>query len=380
MRSIPLFKVFISEDVLKPVCEVLMSGFVGQGVKVDEFELKLQNYLGNKFVLTTNSGTSANHLALHLLGQPFDSWPGMSLGDEVLATPLTCTATNWPIVANGYNIKWVDIDPKTCNLDLADLESKLSRKTKIISLVHWGGNPVDLDRVKIIQDISFEKYGFRPIVIEDCAHAFGAKYKGENLGNHGNLAFYSFQAIKHFTAVDGGLICLPNSDLYKRAKLGRWYGIDRESDRKDFRCEEDIPEWGFKFHMNDVNATIGIHNLPHIRGIVDRHHSNANFFQKNLREIPGVTLLSRPAENYSADWIYTIRAERRDDLIKKLAGMGVASSRVHERNDKHTCVAPYAADLPGLDLISKDMLCIPNGWWLSEEDRDFILKCIKEGW
>ncbi len=106
-------------------------------------------------------------------------------------------------------IKWVDIDPTTLNMDLDDLERKITPKTKAIILVHWGGYPNDLDRIKQIQNNAKRRFGFKPAVIEDGAHSFGSKYKGDYLGNHGNMVMYSFQAIKHITSIDGGALILP---------------------------------------------------------------------------------------------------------------------------------------------------------------------------
>ena len=176
---IPLFKVSMSESVLEPLNNVLMSGFIGEGPKVKEFEKLLKDHFNNLLVVTTNSATSADHLLLHLLKKPFMEWPGIKEGDEVLTTPLTCTATNWPILANGYRIKWVDVDPDTCNMDLDDLERKITKNTKVIMVVHWGGNPVDLDRLKSIQERAKDMYGFKPAIIEDCAHSFGSKFNGK---------------------------------------------------------------------------------------------------------------------------------------------------------------------------------------------------------
>ena len=129
-------------------------------------------------------------------------------------------------------------------------------------MVHWGGYPCDLDRVKKIQQQAKDMFGIKPVVIEDCAHSFGSEYKGKPLGTHGNICAFSFQAIKHLTSGDGGCVAFPKEDQLKRFKLLRWYGIDRDDNRKDFRCESDIAEYGFKMHMNDINATIGIENLP----------------------------------------------------------------------------------------------------------------------
>ena len=379
-NDIPLFKVFMSDTAGEEVAKILNSGYIGQGPKVDEFENKLMDFFGRDYVLTLNSGTSSLHLALRLLKNKTQTWPGLEDGDEVLATSLTCTASNFPILSNNLNIKWVDIDPGTLNMDLDDLSRKITPKTKVIMLVHWGGYPNDLDRIKQIQDKCFEMYGFRPAVIEDGAHSFGSKYKGKYLGNHGNIVMYSFQAIKHITSIDGGLLILPHKELYNRGKLLRWYGIDRDSNRKDFRCEADIEEWGYKFHMNDVCATVGMENLKHVNDIVGRHQSNAKFYDENLQNINGLTTLTRHEGFESASWIYSMLVDDRDGFYKWMKECKIVASQVHERNDKHTCVLDYKTQLPQLDRTIGKVVSIPVGWWVNDEDREYIVDCIKKGW
>ncbi len=391
---IPLFKVYMSNKASKEASKVLESGFIGQGPIVDQFEEALRNKFRHNNIVTTNSATAAEHLAIRLLQNPdsniknFDNiafwdseWPGVQDGDEALCTALTCTATNWPVLANNMRIKWVDVDPNNLNMDLDDLERKLSPKTKIIYLVHWGGYPVDLDRVDRIQKKCKELYGFQPAIIEDCAHAFGSKYKGKYIGTHGNYATFSFQAIKHLTSVDGGMLICPHEKQYKRAKLLRWYGIDREDNRKDFRCEADVVEWGYKFHMNDVNAAIGLTNLKEVeKNVLDKHKANACFYNKELKGVNGVTLLENKEEYDSAYWIYTIKVNKQQEFMKMMQDKGVMVSRVHERNDKHSCVSEYRSALPNLDKVVNEMICIPVGWWVTEEQREYIVQCIKEGW
>ena len=392
MQNIPLFKVFMAPEIGDSVRDVLYSGFIGQGPKVEEFESKLGEFLNHKSLVTLNSGTAGLHLALHLLKKSSvttmadgysiheNVWPGIEDGDEVLATALTCTASNFPILANNLKIKWVDIDPTTLNMDLDDLERKITPKTKAIILVHWGGYPNDLNRIKQIQEKAFQMYGFRPVVIEDGAHSFGSKFEDKHLGNHGNMVMYSLQAIKHVTAVDGGILTLPTQDLYQRAKLIRWYGIDRDDNRKDFRCEADIAEWGFKFHMNDVNATIGLGNLKHVNDIVGAHKSNAAFYDANLQNIAGLTTLTRHSDRESAFWIYSMLVEDRDGFYRKMKECGITVSQVHERNDKHTCVKDYKSALPTLEKTIGKVVSIPVGWWVTDEQRQYIVDCIKQGW
>ncbi len=369
---IPLFKVSMSKDVVQPLAEVVTSGFIGQGPKVEEFESLLCDYFDNPYCVTLNSATSGLTLAYRLLG--------LQAGDEVLTPALTCTATNWPILANGAKIKWLDVDPDTCNVDLNDLRNKISEKTRAICVVHWGGYPLDLDELSNIQKEAYEKFGNLIPIIEDCAHSMGSEYKNKKLGNHGNICVYSFQAIKHFTTGDGGVMILPNKNLYERAKLLRWYGIDRNTNKKDFRCEEDVPEWGYKYHMNDINATIGIHNFPLFLERGKKYTENSKYYDEQLKNTQGVTVLAKQKDRKSASWIHTIKVENRDSFMELMKEKGIMVSRVHERNDIHSCVSDFKAPLPNLEKLCEEMICIPNGWWVTEEDREYITGSIKEGW
>tara|TARA_R110001592_G_scaffold120003_1_gene323769 strand:+ start:3277 stop:4479 length:1203 start_codon:yes stop_codon:yes gene_type:complete len=390
-NKIPLFKVHMAPTAKEKVGEILDSGYIGQGDKVEEFEGDLKNYFNNDYTLTTNSGTSALHLALHLLKKPDENqknfqgvafwdekWPGLQPGDEVLATPFTCTASNWPILANGLKIKWVDINPKTLNMDLDDLARKISPTTKAIMLVHWGGYPNDLRKIKNIQEKARNIIGFKPAIIEDGAHSFGSEFEGRKIGNHGNFTMFSLQAIKHITSIDGGILISPHKKLHDRGKLIRWYGIDREGDRKDFRCEADVLEWGYKFHMNDVCAAVGIENLKSADSIIEKHRSNAAYYDKNLAKVNGVTLLERNPSCNSSFWIYSMLVDDRNSFYKYMDECNIAVSQVHERNDKHSCVKEFATQLPNLDKTIKKVVNIPVGWWVTNEDREYIVDCIKK--
>jgi dTDP-4-amino-4,6-dideoxygalactose transaminase len=393
-EMIPLFKVYMSKNAGPAASKVLESGYIGQGPIVDKFERELQDRFKNDYVVTVNAATSAEHLALHLLKKPEKhnksfggvawtnhEWPGIDVGEEVLTTPLTCTATNWPILANNMKIKWVDVDPKTMNMDLDDLARKITKSTKAIMVVHWGGYPIDLDKLKSIQHEAYRKFGFKPAIIEDCAHAFGSKFNGQPIGSHGNICTFSFQAIKHMTSVDGGALVLPHQELNHRSKLLRWYGIDRESNRKDFRCEANIDEWGFKFHMNDVNATIGLENLKEVdKEVVSKHKDNAKFYDKNLKNVAGVTLLDRDPRMESAFWIYSMLVENKQGFMDWMKECGIMVSQVHERNDIHSCVSEFNALLPNLDKVQPNLVSIPVGWWVTKEQRQYIVDCIKKGW
>lgn len=369
--KVPLFAVKMASDV--DLSGVLQSGYIAQGPKVDELEEKFQEFFGNALCATVNAGTSALHLALRLVRD--------TCGDRntVLSIPLTCTATNFPILANGFDIRWVDTDPTTCNADMVDLRRKIGPDVAAIMVVHWGGSPCDLDALRSIQDQCEQLYGYRPPIIEDAAHAFGAKWDGELLGNHDNFVTYSFQAIKHFTTGDGGLLISPTYEQHKKAKLLRWFGLDRENS-PDMRCEQNVKDWGYKFHMNDINATIGLRNFETVEEVVHKHRDNGYFFDEMLKDIEGIELVDKHPSSEPSYWIYTLRVQDREAFVKKLAGAGIAANQVHDRNDKHACLSKYRTPLPGTDELMSDMISIPCGWWVGEDERDHIVDTIEGGW
>lgn len=352
---IGLFKVHMPAAVDKPLLEVLHSGYIGQGKKVEEFERKLGERLGTTNVLTLNSGTSAILLALRLAG--------VEPGDEVVTTPMTCMATNEPIMELGATPVWADVYPDTGLIDPLDVARKITPKTKAIVCVDWGGSQCDIATLNRIA----QSHGIS--LIEDAAHGFGTTALGAD------FICFSFQAIKHITTVDGGmLVCKRESD-YQRAKLLRWYGIDREGERKDFRCEEDVKEWGYKFHMNDVNATIGIVALKHLPEILDKHRQNALFYEFNITN----PLVKKPKgyiEGYSSWWLYTLRVSNRNSFMQHMKDCGVMVSRVHERNDIHSVTKKFIAPLPGVDKFVSEMCCIPVHSQLTVEELTWITSAV----
>lgn len=366
---IPLFSVTMNPVVGKEVEKVLLSGYIGEGEKVKQFEKELQDYIGNDKILSVNSGTSALHLALHLANVS---------GGKVISTPMTCSATNFPILANKADIVWADIDPETGNISPDSIDECLYKNSDIraIMVVHWGGYPCDLDYINIMATNN----GIP--VIEDGAHAFGSVYDGTRIGNHSDFVMFSFQAIKHLTTVDGGALCCAKREDYERGKLLRWFGIDRENtcSRKDLRCENDIFEAGFKFHMNDVCATVGLCNLGIVEDVIEKHRSHALFYDMNLSNVSGVKLLKRDKNRSSSFWLYTMRVERRDDFIQAMKDRGIMASKVHARNDFYSCAVKYKKSLPNLDLFYSEMVSIPVGAHLTGYDCEYIVNSIKKGW
>ncbi len=362
-KNIPLFRVFMPESVMEPLRRVLLGGYLGEGPQVEEFERQLQPWFGTPHVLTLNTGTAAIHLALRLAG--------VGQGDEVISTPMTCAATNVPVLARGATIVWGDIDPWTGNLDPADVAKKITARTRAILCVHWGGYPCDLAELGHLA----AAHGLA--LIEDACHAFGAQYRGQPVGAHGDFCCFSFQAIKELTTVDGGaLTCRSAADCVRGRRL-RWYGIDRRAPRTDLRCEADIVEYGDKYHMHDVAATIGLEQLRYVGANLERTRRHAARYRDALQGLRRVALLRYQPDRLSSYWLHTLRVRDRAAFIAALDRAGITASRVHARNDTHTMCRAFRRPLPGVDEFDAEQVSIPVGWWLGDDEVARIIAAVR---
>lgn len=371
-EMIPLFKVFMAKEIDEPLLKVIHSGWIGEGEKVAAFEDQLKGYFGNSFLSTVNNGTAALHLAYHMSLHP-DTHKGYynNNTDEIITTAITCTATNTPIITNGAKIVWADVNPVTGNIDPDDIERKITKNTKAIAMVHWGGNPCEIEKINKIA----QKYKIK--TIEDAAHGIGMEYAGKKVGNFSDFTAISLQAIKSITSVDGGILMMKNKEDYERACLLRWYGIDRtRKEGIDLRCEIDVEEAGYKFHMNDVTATIGMTNFKHIDAIIERHRSNAAFYNEAFKDNDKIVVAPENKDGKSSYWLYTIHVPNRDYVMKRLNEEGIASSKVHARNDVHSMFRDFSAELPNAEKFNASHLCIPVGWWVTDEQRAYIAETL----
>jgi len=361
---LPLVKTNIPprEALMPRLEEVLYSGYVAQGMHVDNFERAFESFIGSGNSLSLNSGTAALHIALLLAG--------VKEGDEVISTALTAEPTNVAIKMVGAKIRYADIDFETGNISPASIDKRINERTKAIMVVDYAGIPVNVGQIKYISD----KYKIP--VIEDAAHAIGSKFNSKNAGQHFPFTVFSFQAIKHLTTIDGGVLQIMLADDYEKGKLLRWFGIDK----KMSRLENNIKFQGYKYHMNNVNAIIGIVQLAYIDSIIASHIRNGKYFDQELRNVDGIELIQYYPGSEPSYWLYTLKVENREGFITKLAEKEIIASELHKRSDMHDYLKDFNDGLPVLDQFYEKMVHIPCGWWVSEEDRESIVDTIKKGW
>jgi len=361
---IPIVKPFLPpREVLIPSLEeTLYSGYIAEGEKVYEFEKQFSDFVENPYSLSLNSGTAALHIALLLAG--------VGPGDEVISTVLTAEPTNVAIKLVGAKVVWADVDVNTGLLDPHSVRSKITSRTKAIMLVHYAGMVADLDA---FQGISRE---FHIPVIEDAAHALGAIYDGRPIGSISDYTIFSLQAIKHMTTVDGGFLCVKSKEQQDKGRLLRWFGLDKTK----ARLENDIQIPGYKYHMNNVNATIGLVQMKYVRDVIGKYISNGRYFDVALKDTDGVELLHYYPKAEASYWLYTMKVENRSDFIKMMADNGISASELHLRNDRHSVFNESKAELPVFDKFYEKMVHIPCGWWVNNEDRERISSVIKKGW
>ncbi|ODT34951.1 MAG: pyridoxal-5'-phosphate-dependent protein [Sphingobacteriales bacterium 41-5] len=361
---VPLVKTNIpSKEELMPFLEkILYSGYVAQGEQVDCFEKDFNRYIGGNHSLSLNSGTSALHIALILAG--------VEEGSEVISTALTAEPTNVAIKMVGAKIRYADIDIDTGSICPQSITENINANTKAIMVVDYAGIPVNVPE---IQKIS-KKYDLP--VIHDAAHSLGAKFNGQKTGNHFSYTVFSFQAIKHLTTIDGGMLQITSKEEFEKAKLIRWFGIDK----KLTRLENNIRFQGYKYHMNNVNAAIGLVQLKSIEKIIDIYIDNGKFYDAELQNIAGLNLLNYYPGSEPSYWLYTLLVENKEDFIRKLSEGGIMASELHKRNDRHDYLNDFNQKLPRLDRFYDKMVHIPCGWWVDNEIRERIVNTIKQGW
>jgi perosamine synthetase len=368
MTAISMFKPYVSERAIGRVSQVLRSGWVGEGPVVKEFEHRFGALVSARYAAAVNSGTSALHLAILVAG--------VKPGDEIITTAQTMLASTQAILAAGAKPVYADVQYSCGNIDPQDINRRITPRTRAILAVDWGGYPCDYDEILAIAKL----YGLS--VIEDAAHALGATYKGLPVGAVCPYTCFSFQAIKHLTTGDGGLLCMPNADDYQKAVRLRWFGIDRFRRQASILGEPiwNVTELGYKYQMNDVAAAIGLGNMEDWEFILARRKQIVGTYRDALSSVPGLVLFERKSDRTSADWLFSIHIERREDFCRALSAKGVPASVVHLRIDRNDLCGGERSDLPILTRFTETHVSLPLHPLLTDDQVRYVIKCVQEGW
>ena len=360
---IQMFKPAISNKAAQYVSKTMESGMIGEGPRVEEFKEQLQKRFYSNNIILTNSGTSALTLALRLTGVA---------GYEVITTPFTMIATNVAIMAAGATPVFADINENNVNISVEDIKKKITKRTKAIIVVHVGGVPCDMEELK--------ELGIP--IISDAAHAFETYYHGKHISTWADYTMFSFQSIKHLNTGDGGALVVKDKAKYELGEKLKWFGMSRKvpegMTRLEHQMTADVEDWGYKFHMNDIAASIGLANLKIVDQVIYKQTDNADFYLRNLPNLP-----SLPSDSFPSWWAFYLLVDKREDFIRYMANEGIETTPMWRRNDEYSVFNKayegllYSKPiLPNMNKLEKKIVFIPGGWWLKEKERRHIVDCI----
>jgi len=349
------------------VKNALDRGYYGLAEKVLEFEEDLRKYLAASCVVALSSGSAALHLALDALG--------VGEGDEVIVPSLTFVACFQAISATRAKPVPCEIYPNTLLMDIDDVRKKINAKTKVIMPVHYAGNPCEMDSIQKIAEANELR------VVEDAAHALGSYYKGRKIGSFGDIIVFSFDSIKNITCGEGGAVICQDPALAELLRQKRLIGIDRKSHTalwKDRKWDFDVKTQGFRYHMSNINAAIGIEQLKKIDRFIKRRKEICKIYDQSFSGLTGLSLLD---VNYDvvAPHIYVIRVKNnlRDALLGHLKEMDIETSINYIPNHLHSFYKEEKLSLPETEKAYQEILTLPLHCGLSDKDVERVITEVK---
>jgi perosamine synthetase len=400
---IPVFKPCYGEEELEALREPFETGWIGLGPKTREFEQKFAEYIGVPHAVGVNSATAALHLALKLAGVE---------GAEVITTPMTFISTNHAILYNGGIPVFADIEPDTLNIDANDVRRKVTDRTRAIVVVHYGGHACDMEAIlEIAREHNLK-------VIEDCAHACGGEYlwraqrakskeqraeiteigpmpsapcpmpsaegTGQKLGSLGDFGCFSFHAVKNLATGDGGMITTHDTEADARLRKLYWLGISRgtwdRTESKGYSWEYNVEELGFKCHMNDITAAIGLVQLAKLERTNARRRELARQYTAALADVGGIETPVEKEYARSAWHNFVIKVgnpEDRGPLMDHLKERGISTGMHYIPNHLYEMYRPYYSALPVAETVWQRILTLPLYPDMTEADVDQVIKGVK---
>lgn len=365
---IPVQRPYLGQEELEAVHRVFDSRWLGMGSTTRDFEDRLREFLGVKHVVAVNTGTSALHLALDALG--------LAPGDEVIVPSLTFVASVQAILCVGAIPVFCEVRPDTLNLDPADVRRRITPRTRAVMPVHYGGLACEMDEILSLA------HEHRLRIVEDAAHAFGSSYRGRRIGTLGDVTCFSFDPIKNITCGEGGAISTNDDDVAGRLVPKRILGIDNDTWSR-YRNERNwfygVTTKGYRYHLSNVNAAIGIEQLKRIEEFRAQKRAVVDQYDRVFRGLAGIVLLERQLdETFPFFYIVRVLDGRRDRLMTYLKDHGVGTGVHYIPNHLQPLFAPYRTPLPVTEQLFEEIVTLPLYFEMSDSDVRQVIESTQQ--
>ncbi len=372
--KVPYFIPWITSDDKKAVLNSLNQRWLTNGPFLDSFEKNFTKYIKSKFSIGTSNATSALHLSLHALD--------IGKGDEVIVPVMTFASTADVVTYRGAKVIFCDVDPNTFNISVKEIKKKITKNTRAIIIVHYGGQSCDMDEIMKIAHKNNLK------VIEDCAHSLGSTYKNKKCGTFGDTGCFSFYSTKVITTGEGGMLITNNKNISSRVKILRSHGmniIPRKREEKKL-WSYDILEMGYNYRLDDIRASLGISQLKRVDIINKKRIGIAQKYMAKLNNVKGISLPFQAKDRNHIFHLFTIKIDddfplTRDELFLKLASKGIGASVQYTplhlmtyRKLKQKSINNF----PISEMIKDQILSLPIFPTMTNKQVDYVVNTLKK--
>lgn len=375
MRSIPFASPIIREEEKKAVLDVLEGPILVHGPRSKDFEKAFSEYTDAPYAVSISSCTAAMHLAYF--------YYGIGPGDEVIVPAQTHTATAHVVEFCGAKPVFVDAERDTGNIDIGQIDEKINERTKAISIVHFLGMPVNMNKILEIA----KKYDL--FVLEDCALAIGTYFKGKHAGLHGDVGCFSFYPVKHMTTAEGGMLITRNKEIFERVSRQRAFGVDRHVGERKMPGVYDVTMLGYNYRLNEIQAAIGIEQIKRLDLSLEKRKENYQILSKKLQNIDEIEQFRSSFGEFQSSY-YCLSILLRDSIASKkyeivnyLKETGVETSIYYPNPVPHMTYYKnkygyITGDFPVASWISRNSIALPVGPHLNSDDMEYIAENVKK--
>ena len=352
---VPIFKPYMPDDILPELENILYSGNLAYGKYGKLFESKLAEFIENPYLIAVNSYNQAMLLALSILN--------LNPGDEIIASPVSCLASNQPFIIKGLKVIWADVDPSTGSLCVEDVKKRITSKTKAIFHNHFCGYLGDTIAINQLA----KEYGLW--VVDDCIEAFGSELNNQKTGNLGaDLTIFSFQTVRLPNTVDGAAISFNSKELYEKAILMRDYGIHRKNFRTsigEINPNCDIVLEGYAATLSEINSYIGLKQMDNLPHLLEKQRRNAIDWNNRIQEISSIKALNLISDTQPNYWVFGVLCEDKAQALQDFRSQNWYATGVHINNNIYS-VFNNLESLNGVNEFMSKFLALPCGWWVQE--------------